>query len=636
MKTNTIALLLLSIALLTGCTSEDANNEIPDPSQNGDKNVTLEVRIPGARTPSTYGMTAGQENQVSQLTVLAYKDVSGTEQLQQKIVATSSDITSSGTNNENVKVTLSIPAGDYSRLVVVANANSQVGALADDSPISELNAIEYTHASGQWDTATPDYIPMTGEVIAGTTNGISIRQGQTFSGLNLVRMLARVDIVNSAAATFTLKDVMLYNFNKNGLLVNDDTQYGASPAQPNLPGAVQNATSPITYTGAAVSANMAGEIYAFEAAAPTTATISTQTAPRIIIRGTYNLVDYYYPVDFTYDGSVSGTTKGDFMPIVRNHRYTFTVSQVSGPGFATAAAALASTDVITNIDVQVFVIDENVTDVYWDAKNYLAVNAPDFSFGYEEVTDASTDNKITVKSTAAWTISCFEADGTTAPDGGWLSVDDPGGDANTMETVSVLLQENTGAAREGKIKIQSGNFTHVVTVTQSGDDRVKIDVGTIYGTGVGSFTISTALDPTPLPPGSYVPAGSVVYITATEANVNAMSFTILNDTLIDIYAPKYHIEFVPVDSRTFRLVDEPGRVTNPAVAAYEGYDYTYDDIPSPGFWTNTSAGGTYYWTIRPGRETKIVNGYKIGVLHRAVGKSSWTGLALDYVIITER
>ncbi|MFC4672838.1 BACON domain-containing protein, partial [Dysgonomonas termitidis] len=362
------------------------------------------------------------------------------------------------------------PAGDYSRLVVVANADSQVAGLAGNSPISELNAIEYTHATGQWNATNPNPtpVPMTGEYANGAGNGITIQQGQskTFSGLKLVRMLARVDIVNTATA-FTLTEVSLYNFRKNGLLVNDDTQYGASPAQPHLPGAVMNATSPMIYTGAVVSANMAGEIYAFEAAAPTGATISAQTAPRIIIKGTYNSNEYFYPVDFTYDGTVSGTTKGAFMPIVRNHKYIFTVSQVSGPGFASAAAALASTEVITNITAQLFVIDENLTDVYWNATNYLAVNAPDFDFGYEEVTAAATDNKITVKSTAAWTISCFEADGTTPAAGGWLSVDDTEGDANTMETVTVLLSENAGAAREGKIKIQSGPFTHVVTVTQS-------------------------------------------------------------------------------------------------------------------------------------------------------------------------
>ncbi|MFC4672834.1 BACON domain-containing protein [Dysgonomonas termitidis] len=120
--------------------------------------------------------------------------------------------------------------------------------------------------------------------------------------------------------------------------------------------------------------------------------------------------------------------------------------------------------------MQLFVIDENVTDVYWNASNYLAVNAPDFDFGGEARTEASTDNKITVKSTAAWTIECFEADGSTPAAGGWLSVTPASGSANdqtTPATVSVVLTANAGAVREGKIKIQSGPFTHVVTVTQS-------------------------------------------------------------------------------------------------------------------------------------------------------------------------
>ncbi|MBF0647878.1 BACON domain-containing protein [Dysgonomonas sp. GY75] len=473
---------LVLLALFGGCTPEDTNSNIQGPLLPAGKNVVLEVRIPGVKMPSTYGMTAAQENYVNELTVLAYKDVGGSEQLQEKIVAIASDITSGGADNVNIKVSLSIPAGDYSRLVVVANADAAVGSLTVNSPLSELSAIEYTH-DGKWDTSTPAYIPMTGEVTAaaGTTNGIKIVQGQskTFSGLSLVRMLARVDIVNGATAVFTLQEVILYNFNKNGLLANDNTKYGASPAQPNLPTTEQKVTSPMACNSVPVI--LEGEIYVFESSPPSLASIAT--SPRIVIKGTYNGVDYYYPVDFTYDGT-GGTTKGSFMPVVRNHRYIFTISQVTGPGFASAADALASTDVITNITVSAFVIDEDFSDVYYNASDYLAVNAPDFDFSHEAATAASTGNKITVKSTAAWTIQCFEADGTT-PAGSWLSVDMSSGSSYTTTEVSVLLTENTVAERIGIIKITSGSFSHVVSVHQKAY-QVKWAGSNIYWDGTSS------------------------------------------------------------------------------------------------------------------------------------------------------
>ncbi|WP_206759846.1 BACON domain-containing protein [Dysgonomonas sp. GY75] len=271
-----------------------------------------------------------------------------------------------------------------------------------------------------------------------------------------------MDIVNGATGAFTLKDVMLYNFNKNGLLANDNTKYGASPAQPNLPTTEQKVTSPIQYNS--VPATLEGEIYVFESSPPSLASIAT--SPRIVIKGTYNGADYYYPVDFTYDGAVSGTTKGSFMPVVRNHRYIFTISQVTGPGFASAIDALSSTAVFTNITATAFVIDEDFRDVYYSASDCLAVNAPDFDFSHEAATVASTGNKITVKSTAAWTIQCFEADGTT-PAGSWLSVDMSSGSAGTTTEVSVLVSENNPIAeRNGKIKITAKGFSHVVSVHQ--------------------------------------------------------------------------------------------------------------------------------------------------------------------------
>ncbi|MFC4676508.1 BACON domain-containing protein [Dysgonomonas termitidis] len=83
------------------------------------------------------------------------------------------------------------------------------------------------------------------------------------------------------------------------------------------------------------------------------------------------------------------------------------------------------------------------------------------------MTAASTGNTFTVKSTAPWTIECFEADGTTSiPNGGWLSVNPATGTATSTATVSVLVAANGGAARTGKLIIQSGLFTHIVTVNQ--------------------------------------------------------------------------------------------------------------------------------------------------------------------------
>lgn len=401
---------LLLLVLLAGCSQEDGEQYNPPAVQPG-KNVTLEVRIPATKTPATYGMTAAQENDVTQLTVLAYQDISGTEQLQQKIAASAGDITNDGAGN--MKVSLMIPQGDYSRLVLIANADTQAGSLALGSSLAALQSLQYTHATGRWDVSAPDYIPMSGQVVAATTNGLEIRQGisKTFANLQLTRMLARVDIRNNAQATFTLKEVSLYNMNRNGLIACDDTKYNASPAAPNLPASLQAAASPMTYDYAALQSvgAMDNEIYLFEAAKATTATIAT--SPRIILKGTYNAVDYYYPVDFTYSATGGTVTRGEFMPVVRNHQYIFTITKVLGPGFASAGDALASKDSFTNIQVKVLAFDNDFTDVYYNALNFLAVNTTGVEkvMGPAAYNSATADNTITVLTDAAtFTIECYD------------------------------------------------------------------------------------------------------------------------------------------------------------------------------------------------------------------------------------
>ena len=315
--------LILVLLIVSSC-REDA--ELEDTRATG-TNVTLMIRISGQKVPSTYGMTAAQENNINEVTLLAYKSNAGTETLVEKIIIPSNQITNlSG----DVKIEAAIPTNNYNRIMIVTNANAQVASLAIGSSLAALTVLQYTSTSGRWDVSTPAYIPMSGQIVAQTTNGILITEGvaKIFRDLNLTRMLARIDIQNNATANFTLKNVYLYNLNRNGLIV-AGSAYQSSPAQPSLPGSVLKIDpNPMLYDFMSlnVANQLAHEIYTFEAAPATIGTITT--SPRIILQGTYNGVDYFYPVDFTYDGS-GGTTRGNYMPIVRNHKYIFTISAVN-------------------------------------------------------------------------------------------------------------------------------------------------------------------------------------------------------------------------------------------------------------------------------------------------------------------
>ena len=57
-------------------------------------------------------------------------------------------------------------------------------------------------------------------------------------------------------------------------------------------------------------------------------------------------------MDYTWDGIKGGGTspyeKGKYMPILRNHRYIFTIKEVKGPGFATLNEAVTGHALISD------------------------------------------------------------------------------------------------------------------------------------------------------------------------------------------------------------------------------------------------------------------------------------------------
>lgn len=84
-------------------------------------------------------------------------------------------------------------------------------------------------------------------------------------------------------------------------------------------------------------------------------------------------------MDYTWDGIKGGGTspyeKGKYMPILRNHRYIFTIKEVKGPGFATLNEAVTSPDNFTNHNIVVvpIVIDAFTDITFNESGHFLAV-----------------------------------------------------------------------------------------------------------------------------------------------------------------------------------------------------------------------------------------------------------------------
>lgn len=163
--------------------------------------------------------------------------------------------------------------------------------------------------------------------------------------INLVRMLARIDI-NNEASNFTVENVYLANYNTVGYIASAwDSGTGLlsdpEPDDPMIPGNSDRTGSPYSYSvnGAA---SYLGEIYTYEAMAaadaasnsdgsPNDGAVSRKDATCLIVKGkmTGDNTSYYYRVDFLKSGTA------DYMPLKRNYKYTINIKEASGIGYLT-------------------------------------------------------------------------------------------------------------------------------------------------------------------------------------------------------------------------------------------------------------------------------------------------------------
>lgn len=147
-------------------------------------------------------------------------------------------------------------------------------------------------------------------------------------------------------------------------------------------------------------------------------------------------------MDYTWDGIKGGGTspyeKGKYMPILRNHRYIFTIKEVKGPGFATLNEAVTSPDNFTNHNIVVvpIVIDAFTDITFNESGHFLAVTRTAMTLqGKHDAT--STQNKFSVRTNypSGWKVGAYNADGTTiSVSNSWLKPSQNSGAAGATLT----------------------------------------------------------------------------------------------------------------------------------------------------------------------------------------------------------
>ncbi|MDR1881888.1 MAG: hypothetical protein LBR26_03795 [Prevotella sp.] len=460
--------------------------------------IRMQISVPGLTPVSTYALGTVDETHVSEVDVLVFG--SDSKYLCYAAVTEPSKIIGTG-STKTFDVYLRAAGNIASAYVmVVANAHDAVQTAVTSftsSTTKETAMQSITFASsGKWNvTGSSNFkpFPMWGMTAA----PVSLAGASSIPSISLIRSVARIDVglkfpdnvtdgtENAAglSSTFTLEEIYLYNsLNKGSVAPHSGKYSGTTATAPSIPTPAPGTNdSPVpSYlssngTADGFSANKfmcTGAIYMAEHAAGTDALTNN---PYLVIGGKYNGSGTvtYYRLDFV-SGSYPNQT---FLSVLRNHRYRFNITGVSGPGYTSADLAstgLASTRPV-NFTYNLSATDESLTSYDYNGQYALGVSQDSYTLDKT----ARTVSTLKVSTTYGGGYTAVSSDQSwlrfgSAFDSGTASVT---GVANTLSTLTFsVAANNTGGARSpaGTITITSGRLTKVVTVTQSNTDAFTV------------------------------------------------------------------------------------------------------------------------------------------------------------------
>lgn len=498
-KKNFRLLTLLAAVWLTGCMQEEFD-AIPPTAEKG---VRFSLTVPDVGVPSVSSRTmsgagaAKKEDEVKTVDILVF-DMSKSPAVFLEWTE-GTDVTQDLADNiatVDFSARLSPTTGSVCIVVVANKKLSSIVPGFEKGTTTKAEAMEaMTHTlTGEWPadgSISGGYmpIPMYGEKEVAKLDPSM----NPITGISMKRMLARIDIRNSAS-NFTVEEVFLANYNTTGYVApvwDADGQIIASPSGDglNIPADNGKQVGKALVLSYPVYGNTPydGEIYTFEAAAVADAgeasqdgNASRKDAVCLIVKGKIGSGEStFYRVDFTRTGEV-GELVGD-LPLKRNYKYVVSITQALGAGYASIGEALDSYTVMSNLKFRVIHYNrDKVKDVVYNGQYMLGV-------GESEVTTTQYQNN-------NYAIDVF----TDSP-GGWKASVTEGSDWLTFEgaatTASGIANEDTkltlrlpyykneiiGGTRTATVTLVAGRLTHEIKVTQKTIDPGIIKFVDAYG-----------------------------------------------------------------------------------------------------------------------------------------------------------
>ncbi|WP_145996357.1 hypothetical protein [Dysgonomonas massiliensis] len=548
-----ILLFVFSIAAMLGfwsCTHDGIDDGIDNEKGETAKYIRLELRVPEYKEPTvgesqTKAMTPEMESKLDpeQISIFAFKIAEdGTETFWYQVpIVPNTVVQEEGKITFTAKV-IKTSVSEKATLAIFANCVVPSGILVEGvTTKSEFyKKVIYSMPSNDdgnniWDTNKP--IPMWHELFK---FDVTEELQSSPTPVHLIRAMGRIDVglnfkldgkkfLEEAAgiSNFKIKEVNVYRTYEKGLVARN------RQVEPNLSvGVVPEGVSrrgddnPLKYlvqddTEGRGANSYVREIYVPQAERPASA--SSKNMHCIVIGGYYNGSDKvsYYRLDFYDDYNEAFPAANRWLSISGNNRYVFNITDVIGPGFATAEQALASEASKDKLEYDLIVWDESIHEMHVQGKYYFGLDNRDLLFGPKSsIEDPS--NVFNLKYQTNYPISSTEPitfeweslknDPNATPrfEAQWDS-------SNRSIKIVALTKNETNTVLEDILYVKTGPFVIKVDIKQEYINfKYTIDCSSVNV--VGTYRPGYDLDPTK--------HQIKLSITAADVSINGSDYVI--------------------------------------------------------------------------------------------------------------
>ncbi|RHJ87869.1 hypothetical protein [Parabacteroides sp. AM08-6] len=392
MKQYNILTIIISATILLlcmmGCTDESIiGGTIP-----AENKITVKMTVPGLEIPmlTRSGEDKIWERKIKDIDLMFFDDSYPAVLLEHFHITDLSEETWS----DDYLVLFQLAIGendDLSRarsVVAIANAHREVLDAWSYGPYYIEKPLLLEHltfqSSHEWNTSVPGFTPMP---MYGEVSVYGVYKGMTIPGIELKRMLARIDVQNRVNSNiFKLEKIYLANYRTSGFIAPAwdessgdiirewDNRYPYSRNEnPMIPsGFTRNTPIEYLYSQGDYSPGplMEGLIYTYEA---------PKAAPNekvcLVLEGIYEGKRNYYRVDFTSDIEMHEdyeVFRGDDVPLYRNHKYIVTITAAEGIGYPSFEEAINASSVLSNLKTSILIINmTGINNIVYDGQYFM-------------------------------------------------------------------------------------------------------------------------------------------------------------------------------------------------------------------------------------------------------------------------